>query len=246
LTTGKSTTDHVISAARDQDCAMHRIAFGDDMCRQYASESDKPITVYDARFPGDADDWRQHAGPVPLDDQDGGPAVNTAEVPLDLIKEKTIDPWLVSSLAAPISVSPRVSMDFSGVQAAAIDTSVVARTPSWSQTISAVAVEYAVLPPLPKERPSVAARGDRHRAAASVPSVQGVGRFLALGSFRAAARANRLLERFAHLQPKILTVDIAGKEWNRVSVGPLSASKIQRLHQRYARIDGKDTWAFVR
>jgi len=38
--TGKSTTDHVISDAANQDCALHQVAFGKEMCRIYSSHSD--------------------------------------------------------------------------------------------------------------------------------------------------------------------------------------------------------------
>ena len=39
LATGKSTTVHVISAAAEQDCALHRVAFGKEICRTYSSHS---------------------------------------------------------------------------------------------------------------------------------------------------------------------------------------------------------------
>lgn len=57
LATGKSTTDHLISAAVDEDCSLLRVAFGDEPCHEYAKAQDKPLTELVAYYPGDGDDW---------------------------------------------------------------------------------------------------------------------------------------------------------------------------------------------
>ncbi|WP_193188096.1 hypothetical protein [Nisaea sediminum] len=61
LATGKSTTDHLISAAVDEDCSMLRVAFGDKPCQEYTSDHQKPLTEIVAYYPGDADDWIDRA-----------------------------------------------------------------------------------------------------------------------------------------------------------------------------------------
>jgi len=55
--TGKTTADHVISAAADEDCSMLRVVFGDAPCRAYDDDNAKPLTELVAHYPGDADDW---------------------------------------------------------------------------------------------------------------------------------------------------------------------------------------------
>ncbi|UUX50934.1 SPOR domain-containing protein [Nisaea acidiphila] len=57
MATGKSTTDHLISAAVDEDCSLMRVAFGDDPCQEYENADDKPLTEIVAYYPGDGDDW---------------------------------------------------------------------------------------------------------------------------------------------------------------------------------------------
>ena len=57
LTTGKTTADHVISAAADEDCSMLRVVFGDEPCRTYDGDNTKPLTELVAYYPGDSDDW---------------------------------------------------------------------------------------------------------------------------------------------------------------------------------------------
>lgn len=57
LATGKSTTDHLLSAAADEDCSLMRVAFGDHPCRAYENAAEKPLTELVAYYPGDGDDW---------------------------------------------------------------------------------------------------------------------------------------------------------------------------------------------
>lgn len=63
LTTGKSTTDHVLSAAVDEDCSMLRVVFGDKPCRAYENEDDKPLTEVVAYYPGDDDGQFERSKP---------------------------------------------------------------------------------------------------------------------------------------------------------------------------------------
>jgi hypothetical protein len=53
LTTGKSGTDHVISAAREEDCSLTNPLFGDDIC-QDVQLGEEPYLVV-AAYPGDRD-----------------------------------------------------------------------------------------------------------------------------------------------------------------------------------------------
>ena len=65
LTTGKSTSDHIVSAANGKNCALHRLLFLNPICREY-TEADIQIAVtYPTSFPGD------HA--------DGGPDVTEGQ-----------------------------------------------------------------------------------------------------------------------------------------------------------------------
>lgn len=75
LTTGKSTSDHIVSAANGKDCALHRLLFLNPICREY-TEADIQIAVtYPDSFPGD------HA--------DGGPDLTT-EQPVTEEKVRTL------------------------------------------------------------------------------------------------------------------------------------------------------------
>jgi hypothetical protein len=234
LATGKSTTDHVISAAKKQDCVMHRVAFGDDICKNYSADVYRPDTEYSSQFPGDHDDPKIADG----EDENWGGELDTniGEVPVIEDRKPKLDPLLVSSLASPVRVTPTVTMDLSEFSAASAGATVEVGTQSWERPGSPVAVETAELPPLLESRPS---------AASVIGDIAGR-RFLSLGSFRTTDRAERLMDRFAALKPSIMTVDVGGLTWQRVTVGPMSKAAANRLRRTHARIDGRDTWTFTK
>ena len=38
FTTNKSTSDHIVSSALEQDCAFHRVLFQEEICKNYAPD----------------------------------------------------------------------------------------------------------------------------------------------------------------------------------------------------------------
>ncbi|MDG2285823.1 MAG: SPOR domain-containing protein [Alphaproteobacteria bacterium] len=234
MATGKSTTDHVISAANKQDCAMHRVAFGDEICKSYSSDAYRPNTDYSSQFPGDHDEPRIADGAT--ENWGGELDTNIGEVPVIEDEKPKLDPLLVSSLASPTRVRPTVTMDLSESSSTSPIPTLEASPQTWERPGSPVAVETAELPPLPESRPS----------AASVIDGDAGRRFLSLGSFRTADRAERLVDRFAALKPSIMTVNVGGLTWQRVTVGPMSKAAANRLRRAHARIDGRDTWTFTK
>jgi cell division septation protein DedD len=234
LTTGKSTTDHVVSAANKQDCILHRVAFGEDICRDYRAGEYKPNTKYTNQYPGDREQDTQTAETPNFWDEDQD--TNTAELPEKSEEKPKIDPLLISSLTNPSGITGGVSMGLAPMQPEQSIVEYEAEVSSWARPEGAIAVESVELPPLPRVRPS----------ASSV--IQGnVGlRFLSLGSFRSKARANNLVKRFAFLNPTVMTIDVEGEIWRRVAVGPMRKRDVEELRRSYSRIDGRNTWSFVR
>src|SRR3546814_14482623 len=56
VASGKSTTDHALSASMEQDCALTRPLFGEPFCRDVGPHGEgRPATVIVARHPGDRD-----------------------------------------------------------------------------------------------------------------------------------------------------------------------------------------------
>jgi hypothetical protein len=233
LTTGKSTTDHVISAANKQDCVMHRVAFGEEICRRYGAGEYRPDTQYSNHFPGDLEQDPQ------LEDSPNnwGGDENTAELPEKTKESPKVDPLLISSLTNPIRVDTDVSIDFAKLQPSSpSEPASDIEFGGWNRPAAPISVESLELPPLPQIRPS----------SETLVSNDGNRRFLSLGSFRSADRADVLRKRFAFLSPTVMTIEVGGKTWRRVAVGPLAKSEADRLRRSHPRIDGRDTWTFVR
>jgi len=232
LTTGKSTTDHVISAANKQDCVMHRVAFGEEVCREYAVGEYRPATEYTGQFPGDLEQNAPQKPEVDFwgDEQD----TNTAEVPEE--EPKKVDPLFVSSLAPSDRIGGGITMDVRDFDALSTDFQREPLEATWQRPVTPIAVEASALPPLPEARPSettVVARGAERE-------------FLSLGSFRSTERANKLVRRFAHLNPTVMTVEVKGVTWQRVAVGPMAKPVVERLRRSHPKVDGRVTWTFSR
>jgi hypothetical protein len=233
LATGKSTTDHVISAANKQDCIMHRIAFGEEMCRNYGVGEYRPDTEYTGQFPGDQEQHPQIADTP--DFWDGENDTNTAEVPEKSEEKQEIDPLLISSLTNPSQIAGRGSLDLGGFLPTSVEPALDIEVGDWERPVTPIAVESIELAAPPTPRPSIA----------SVVTEDVDLRFLSLGSFRSADRANRLMRRFAFLAPSVMKVKIKGQTWRRVTVGPMNRADIERLRQAHANVDGRKTWTFV-
>ena len=76
LTTGKSTTDHLLSTALDEDCALHRVISGVAVCQddqhkpvQTASLADTPVIGDDAAEAGDGDTMPVQQASAPVEQQ---------------------------------------------------------------------------------------------------------------------------------------------------------------------------------
>lgn len=239
LATGKSTTDHVISAANGQDCVMHRMAFGDEICKPYVVGQYKPEITYSSYFPGDGDQDPETEGAHYYFTHEND--TNLAEVPEKVEKKQSVDRFLIPSPTKPIRIVSRISAGLGEVRSMPSDNSGVADFESWRRPEALISA-YTVELPSPSE------------TRASEASVIGwdVGlkdegvRFLALGSFRSVDRASQLAKRFASLSPRIMTVEVDGRTWRRVAVGPMSETAVRKLQLSHARIDGRDTWSFIK
>jgi hypothetical protein len=67
---------------------------------------------------------------------------------------------------------------------------------------------------------------------------------LVLGSVAELDRAARLLSRFSAHQASIVSVEVNGRTWHRVVVGPAPLTEVRRLKTALGRVDGKHPWIF--
>lgn len=58
LTTGKSSTDHLISATFEKDCAVFRVVTSGEMCQEIGPNGEgRTIAVVETSYPGEGQDW---------------------------------------------------------------------------------------------------------------------------------------------------------------------------------------------
>lgn len=241
LASGKSTTDHVISAATKQDCALTRPVFGDPICRDLGPNGEgetKAITV--AYYPGDD----VSRGDRPENKHKYAGALNLDEVE----PEATQIALFGRFLPAPPAVEIDGVVANSETVVPSPDVHMVAAAPQVSWTAPSVPVSTVAVEPLgppaaaaailPKPRPTAIAAArrvvDDHSAAKD--------RLLVLGSFRTTARAEVLQARFAGLGAHIVSVSLDNRDWYRVAVGPISPAAARDLKAELGRVDGRQPW----
>lgn len=237
LTSGKTTADHVLSAARDEDCVMLRVATGNEICREYEEGEYRPVSVIEASYPGDRDNWvQEEAKPnwqdAKLNDIDTKTSVLAAAVktriePASDVHQADFSAGLINGFAG--MAAPAKPITVAGVVAG----SVMPR-PTVKKVAPPVAVPARWSPPLPERRVM--------RTKAISTDLQIGGRYLVIGSFRDQQRAHALIRRFNHLAPTIYDIKVKKTAWHRVAVGPLPQAKLHQLRKQLGKIDGAKPW----
>jgi len=222
LTTGKSSTDHVISAAVEQDCALTRPIVGEAVCKELdPNDPDARQRVIVAAHPGDRDDGdfpsmhdsKLHKGAMKLDELPRGPAQVAVAFPF------------VRPPHEPIVTPGIITRDES-----------VAPVPT-ARPVTASAPARAWTPPEPVARLAVAPKTPSRPA----PDVE-MSRYVVIGSVRDADRAEDLRSRFDALDAEIRTTRIDGQVWNRVVVGPFAPEQARTVRAEMGTVHGKTPW----
>lgn len=235
VASGKSTSDHVLSAAVEKDCALTRPIFGDPVCRDIGPNGEgATASVVVDYYPGDQDDWMQTKDRLTLD-----------QGALDM---ETVDngPAQLAIILPFLNTAPKV--ETSGV-------SVTSKAVRLSPTTRRLPVAFASdgwQPPSPSARImiepaqqsdiSAKERGFRARDAQADPSVAESGRYVIIGSFRDKARADVLAGRHGAQAPKILVATVKGQDWYRVAMGPFTPDEAMRIKHDLGSVGGITPW----
>ncbi|GHD49530.1 hypothetical protein GCM10017083_21900 [Thalassobaculum fulvum] len=190
LTTGKSTSDHVLSAAMEEDCALTRPVFGDPVCREVGPGGEgrtNAVTV--AYYPGDRDDGMTQDE---LDSYRTRGALNLADA-VEETRQVAIAPRF---LAPP----PRVSMagvvvDKDQIVPAPKSRALpVAADSSWATLVPSRTIEVAPLAaPVPSvTAPSAAPSVTRSAAPSATPATAVAPRPVAKPAAPTGAKAGQL------------------------------------------------------
>ncbi|MFH1804806.1 MAG: SPOR domain-containing protein [Pseudomonadota bacterium] len=236
VSTGKSTTDHVVSAMADEDCALHRPLFDEDVCRADALPGaalaldtsglvsiDQEIAsaqpaIYAVNAP--KEDWSDPRDPAVK--PQGSSVVVIADLPP--VSEPQRKPVEVASLD-PIDPLPDTRNDDmwdKGGDGLALKPQIEA---------DAAVAGYVEAPVVAPEIGADAAPEN------AVP-----GLYVVLASFRDQDRAHKALDLYREYQPRLIPASVQGSQFVRVAVGPLSRPHANDLRLLAAKKGVKDVW----
>lgn len=230
MASGKSTTDHVLSATMDQDCALVRPVLGEPFCRGFGPNGEgRTAAVTVATYPGDRDD--------PL----------TNEARLAARGENALDLASLDLDSRQIAAAPRFLVAPPHVSIAGIIVNKDQLSPAPGTRVMAAAPDtsWAALAPVRAAGPSAAAaRMPAPAVAAETPGQRASGgdRWVVLGSFRDAERAQVMAARFAGREPSIIAASVRGGQWHRVALGPMSAESARAVRDGLGEVDGRRPW----
>ncbi len=262
VTTGKSTTDHAVSAVAERDCALHRPLFEEDVCRDNVvlddavalAEPGAPSVkqkirdaepaIYAVNAPGE--DWSNpKAGartsavivktdlpprPVSHDEVAAVPASAPVEIAsaqaqftpdhdrTPLRNEGPLDPQGEADAAVAGYVAPPKPV----APVAKTQTAALTDTGIMTDEVSVIAPENA---------------GQDKLVAVPLP-----GDYVILASFADQLRAQNALSLYREYQPRLISATVAGREYLRVAVGPLSHEHAKDLRHLAAKKGVKDPW----
>ncbi|RCK30946.1 hypothetical protein TH9_18835 [Thalassospira xiamenensis] len=267
VTTGKSTTDHAVSAVAERDCALHRPLFEEDVCQDNVllddavalAEPGAPSikqkirdaepAIYAVNAPGE--DWSQPKA---------GARTSAVIVKTDLPPRPVIHDAVSHDEGAAVPVPAPVEI------ASAQDqfTPDYDRTPLRNegpldpQGEADAAVAGYVAPPKP-----VAPMAETQTAALTDPGIMTdevsviapettahdklvavplAGDYVVLASFADQLRAQNALSLYSEYQPRLISATVKGREYLRVAVGPLSHEHAKDLRHLAAKKGVKDPW----
>lgn len=222
VASGKSTTDHMLSATLEQDCALTRPVFGDPVCRDVGPNGEgRTSTLTVASYPGDRDDVAVVA-PDPAEDRREALDLTSFDVTARQVAAAPrflVAPPRVSIAGIVVSKDQLSPAPGTRVMPASADPSWAALPPAGA---AAEAAPPAVAPPA-----GTAAEGDR---------------WVVLGSFREIARAHVMAARYAGRDPRILDAEVRGDLWHRVALGPLTADAARKVRDDLGPVDGRRPW----
>ena len=258
LKTGKSSTDHVLSAAIERDCALTRPIMGQEVCQDIDPESAAASErVLVAAYPGDRDggSFRSFRDPelmlgamkidVPLDE----PTVIAAALPMPAPKQAPIETPGLARTDEPslLGLAGKQSAEFSTVPVPLARPAIhekVSVQPVLRTSISVSAPIDSWTPPAGYKRrnASVEPSAPVEPTARVDTGIVGEGRYVVIGSLRDTSRAEALAERFGDRQPEIRRIEVSGQVWNRVVVGPLESKEALALRTELGMVDGVRPW----
>ncbi len=223
LTTGKGTTDHVISAALEEDCALHRAIRGNAVCQPRAE--DRQIQT------ASLGDWPPAADFTDGDDLNPAPAhvrlAMAAKAPSVQTAKGTVRATPVMGLGADM---------FFVSDAPGGRTGPIVRRNETPAPAPVRAVAEAPVAPRDLEASLAPAAG----SPAGKPQAVGARYYVVLGSFSSHANAERAARR--GVNARVVAAQLPERTVFRVVVGPFDSVRTDEARRQLAAAGGGTPW----
>jgi hypothetical protein len=230
LFTGKSMSDHALSVAMQQDCAIHRVIAGSRVCLLHSGEPVDDLTAVALL----GDELEGTAGyPVVLDPVTLPAQMGDLVGVLGAAAKPTTQPDALAVLPL-VGTSSHLAQALNDIAPAAGTTD---HDKVWRKALSPT--------------PSAAQPPQRIRAANWVASLNaqpsaGGSHYLVIGSFLSAGNAERLSLRHASLGAAVLRTKRGGETWYRVAAGPFARQQLAGAQERLKTAGILKSWALQR
>lgn len=228
LVSGKSPTDHLISQTINQDCRILRLAVGKEPCAAFTNGERSLVW---AVLRGNRESAAVTSGASKLimpTDVIAPPVVSAPTVSMPMIETSSLRADLNGGAQPVFPNMAHVAVE--NLEGALLAEETTAAQPNWRDAPS-TGSKVAMVQPKPRPSREVRRMGRGDYA-------------LVLGSVAELDRAARLLLRFSAHQASIVSVEVNGRTWHRVVVGPAPLTEVRRLKTALGRVDGKHPWIF--
>ena len=268
VTTGKSTTDHAVSAVAERDCALHRPLFEEDVCQDNVllddavalAEPGAPSikqkirdaepAIYAVNAPGE--DWSQPKAGA----RTSAVIVKTDLPPRPVADEKATDEDAAQKKAAtaPVEIaSAREQFTPDYDQAALRNEGPLDPQGEADAAVAGYITPAKPVQPVVETRTAALTDTDVMTDDTSVmvpadPEQDKLvadplpGDYVILASFADQLRAQNALSLYSEYQPHLISATVRGREYLRIAVGPLSHEHAKDLRHLAAKKGVKDPW----
>lgn len=226
LASGKTLSDHALSAAANQDCKLFRMVQNLEVCADWGTEppvaAARPIRSGSDR--DDAGSWGNDSGavqvafgPVPRIMEKGEPMA----LPAHLADVAQALPGVAKAETTPVLATALIAPPKPVIQ----PTAAAAPQPGRLVMTALVPSAPVAVPPQAKPEVSVAVRADDAQARRDAVRAAYEGRYLmVLGSFKGPEMAGRLAK--LHPGAKVVKAEVQGETYYRVVIEPEKGAKL--------------------
>jgi hypothetical protein len=234
VTSGKSSTDHLLSMAEKRDCAVWRVVKNRPVCQDFADsdpyeswrdpgEVEVAVQSTDAGFPTDlAEDMRRREQAM----REAQNAKQDKAERIQLAQAGAGQP--VTSARDVTGPSNRTMSDVSSAPLPAVSVPAAAVMPPTLVPTAPVAQPVAPIPAPVAAAPEPASKPVAEKTAKSGKG----GTYVVLGSYKMEENAKRIARQHQALKPQMQSVTVRGERYTRVVVGPYSAAEAAAVKER--------------